>query len=176
MPRRCEERTPRGAPREWSGVTACPLLYALHRGGKQRRPRGSRGVGPYRLCDELELRAARRRCRRASEVPPNAARTDRVFRDQLRAAAATTRSAFALRGSSRTVDCARDYVTALRSSPSRRAGQPSIAQDHCRDRTGMRRGTSRAPPKNGCVRPTHGVRAAGRFVRLAPVQLQSSTA
>jgi hypothetical protein len=51
-----------------------------------------------------------------------------------------------------------------------------IADDHCRDRTDMRSGTSRAPPKNGCVRPTHGVRAAGRFVRLAPVQLQSSTA
>jgi hypothetical protein len=51
-----------------------------------------------------------------------------------------------------------------------------IAQDHCRDRTGMRSGTSRAPPKNGCVRPTDGVRAIGRFVGLAPVQLQSSTA
>jgi hypothetical protein len=36
-----------------------------------------------------------------------------------------------------------------------------IAQDHCRDRTGMRSGTSRAPPTNRCVRPTHSVRAAG---------------
>ena len=36
-----------------------------------------------------------------------------------------------------------------------------IAQDHCRDRTGMRSSTSRAPPKNGCVRPTYGGRAAG---------------
>ena len=51
-----------------------------------------------------------------------------------------------------------------------------IAQDHFRDRTGMRRSTSRAPPKNGCLQPTHGVRAAGRFVPLAPAQLQSSTA
>jgi hypothetical protein len=51
-----------------------------------------------------------------------------------------------------------------------------MAQDHCRDRTGMRRSTSRAPPKNVGVQPTHGVRAAGRFVTLAPVELQSSTA
>jgi hypothetical protein len=38
------------------------------------------------------------------------------------------------------------------------------------------RRTSRAPPKSVGVQPTHGVRAAGRFVTLAPVQLQSSTA
>jgi hypothetical protein len=51
-----------------------------------------------------------------------------------------------------------------------------IVQDHFRDRTGMRKSTSRAPPKNGCLQPTHGVRAAGRYVPLAPAQLQSLTA
>jgi hypothetical protein len=51
-----------------------------------------------------------------------------------------------------------------------------IAPDHCRDRTSMRRNTSRAPPKNVCVQPTHGVCAVERFVPFAPVQLQSSTA
>jgi hypothetical protein len=32
------------------------------------------------------------------------------------------------------------------------------------------------PAGNACLQPTHGVRAAGRFVPLAPVQLRSSTA
>jgi hypothetical protein len=40
-----------------------------------------------------------------------------------------------------------------------------IAQDHCRDRTGMRSGTSRAPPTNGCVRPTR--RARCRSIRTS---------
>ena len=46
-----------------------------------------RGHGSHRRTDALELRAARHHRRRAAEVPAFAARTDRVRRDQLRAAA-----------------------------------------------------------------------------------------
>ena len=45
-------------------------------------------------------------------------------RDQLRAAAATSRAAPAVRRPCRTVDRARDHITALCARPPRRAGQP----------------------------------------------------
>jgi hypothetical protein len=51
-----------------------------------------------------------------------------------------------------------------------------ISQDHFRGFTGLRRSTSRAPPKNVCVQPSSGVRAAGRFVPLASGRLRRSTA
>ena len=61
-------------------------------------------------------------------APPNYLRTlpgvDRVQRDQLRAVADRARTASAVRRRHRTVDRARDYVTALRTRPSRRARQP----------------------------------------------------
>ena len=36
-----------------------------------------------------------------------------------------------------------------------------FTQDHLRARTGMRRSTGRAPPRNGCLQPTHGGHAEG---------------
>ena len=61
--------------------------------------------------DPLEFRAARRPRRRAARISPNAARTDRGRRDQLRAATCRPRTASALRGSGRTVDGPRDGLT-----------------------------------------------------------------
>ena len=68
--------------------------------------------------------AARRHRRRAAEVPPNAARRDRVRRDQLRAAPSTSRAAAAPRRPRRTVDRPRGYLSEVRAGPPRRAGRP----------------------------------------------------
>ena len=54
-------------------------------------------------------------------------------------------------------------------------GLPCV-QDHLRERTGMRRSAGRAPPRTGCVQPTHGGHAEGGFVALALDQLQPVTA
>ena len=61
------------------------------RGGGDRRARPARRVGSHGRPDALELRAARHHRRRAAEVPPHAARADRLRRDQPRAAAAASR-------------------------------------------------------------------------------------
>ena len=63
-----------------------------------------RDVGSPGRSHELELRAARRHRRRAAEIPPNAARGDRLRCDQLRVAPSTSRAAPAPRRPRRTVD------------------------------------------------------------------------
>src|SRR5215204_3367177 len=77
--------------------------------------------------------------------------------DIVDAAAATSRSTplFDRLSTSRQI-----VLIAWRASVRRTCVGSRLAQDHCRDRTGIRRGTSRAPPKDECVQPTHGVRAA----------------
>ena len=94
------------------------------RGGLRRCARPARAIGPHRRPDALELRAARHHRRRAAEVPPNAARADRLSGDQSRAAAAATGTASAVHRSGRTVDRARDHIASLRTRPPRRAGRP----------------------------------------------------
>ena len=89
-----------------------------------RRSRVSRIVGSHRHSDALEFRPARDHRRRAAKLPSNAPGVDRVQRDQLRAVADRARTASAVRRRYRTVDRARDYVTAVRTCPSRRARQP----------------------------------------------------
>jgi hypothetical protein len=49
-----------------------------------------------------------------------------------------------------------------------------FTQDHVRDRTGMRRSTGRAPPRNGCLADSQ-MLAELRFVPLAPGQLRPLT-
>ena len=92
--------------------------------GGGRRSRVSRIVGSHRHSDALEFRPARDHRRRAAKLPPIAPGVDRVQRDQLRAVADRARTASAVRRRHRTVDRARDYVTAVRTCPSRRARQP----------------------------------------------------
>ena len=69
----------------------------------------------------LPIETAMQMAARKGQVP-DAARADRVQRDQLRAAAATPRRASAPRGPCRAVDRARGHITALRPCPPRRAG------------------------------------------------------
>ena len=117
---------------EAARATTHPHRRARHRdratSGPRRWPTDALALrdasGRHGRIDALELRAARRHRRRAAEVPPHAARADRVERDQLRAAAAATRAASAVRRSGRTVDRARDHLAAVRAGPPRRAGRP----------------------------------------------------
>jgi hypothetical protein len=47
-----------------------------------------------------------------------------------------------------------------------------FTQDHLRERRNMRRSADRAPPRTGCMQPTHGGHAEGEFVALGLDQLQ----
>ena len=94
------------------------------RGGRHRRSRHSRDVGSHRRIDALELRPARDHRQRAAKLPSDAARGDRIQCNQLRAAAVRSRPASAVRRADRTVDRARDHITAVCTRPPSRAGRP----------------------------------------------------
>ena len=136
------------AHREWASrppderFASVHALYEAARARRQRIEERTIDTGDFRTeadDDDLILREASGRTAALTHwsfgqlatiasAPPNYLRTlpadDRVRRDQLRAAAGRTRTTSVVRRRHRTVDRARDHVTALRTRPPRRAGQP----------------------------------------------------